>query len=220
MTYKIQGISNVERKALKFELKKDDIAGRVFSGYASTFDVDLGGDIITPGAFKKTIDGRQQSIKVLWQHKEPIGKSMRLYEDTVGLFVEGKISKTRLGDEAIELMRDGVIDKMSVGFSIPAGKSEMSDDGLRVIREVKLYEFSPVTFPMNEHAVITSVKNMKDAIALGQIEQKDLKELSELLTDIKTLLATEPPKSTQPDNQPSELQLLAKALDNFGTIAS
>jgi Ran GTPase-activating protein (RanGAP) involved in mRNA processing and transport len=52
MTYKIQGIYNVERKALKFELKKDDIAGRVFSGYASTFDVDLGGDIITPGAMK------------------------------------------------------------------------------------------------------------------------------------------------------------------------
>ena len=104
----------MERKALKFEIKKDDIAGRVFSGYASTFDVDLGGDIITPGAFKKTIDGRQDKIKVLWQHNEPIGKSMRLYEDSIGLFVEGKVSKTRLGDEAIELIRDRVIDQMSI----------------------------------------------------------------------------------------------------------
>ena len=210
----------MERKALKFEIKKDDIAGRVFSGYASTFDVDLGGDIITPGAFKKTIDGRQDKIKVLWQHNEPIGKSMRLYEDSIGLFVEGKVSKTRLGDEAIELMRDRVIDQMSIGFSIPAGKSEMSDEGLRIIREVKLFEFSPVTFPMNENAIITSVKNMKDAIALGQIEQKDLNELSELLTDIKTLLSTEPPKSTQPQNQPSEIEMLSKALDNFGASAN
>lgn len=210
----------MERKALKFEIKKDDIAGRVFSGYASTFDVDLGGDIITPGAFKKTIDGRQDKIKVLWQHNEPIGKSMRLYEDSIGLFVEGKVSKTRLGDEAIELMRDRVIDQMSIGFSIPAGKSEMSDEGLRIIREVKLFEFSPVTFPMNENAIITSVKNMKDAIALGQIEQKDLQELSELLTDIKTLLSTEPPKSTQPQDQPSELEMLSKALDNFGASAN
>ena len=210
----------MERKALKFEIKKDDIAGRVFSGYASTFDVDLGGDIITPGAFKKTIDGRQDKIKVLWQHNEPIGKSMRLYEDSIGLFVEGKVSKTRLGDEAIELMRDRVIDQMSIGFSIPAGKSEMSDEGLRIIREVKLFEFSPVTFPMNENAIITSVKNMKDAIALGQIEQKDLQELSELLTDIKTLLSTEPSKSTQPQNQPSELEMLSKALDNFGASAN
>ena len=210
----------MERKALKFEIKKDDIAGRVFSGYASTFDVDLGGDIITPGAFKKTIDGRQDKIKVLWQHNEPIGKSMRLYEDSIGLFVEGKVSKTRLGDEAIELMRDRVIDQMSIGFSIPAGKSEMSDEGLRIIREVKLFEFSPVTFPMNENAIITSVKNMKDAIALGQIEQKDLNELSELLTDIKTLLSTEPSKDTQPQNQPSELEMLSKALDNFGASAN
>jgi len=210
----------VERKAVNFEIKKDDIAGRVFAGYASTFDIDLGGDIITPGAFKKTIEGRQQAIKVLWQHNEPIGKSMRLYEDNIGLFVEGKVSKTRLGDEAIELMRDGVIDQMSIGFSIPAGKSEMSEDGLRIIREVKLYEFSPVTFPMNENAIITSVKNMKDAIALGQIEQKDLKELSEILTDIKTLLSTEPPKDTQPLLQPSELETLTKALENYGVIAT
>ena len=210
----------MERKAVHFEIKKDDIAGRVFAGYASTFDVDLGGDIITPGAFKKTIEGRQQAIKVLWQHNEPIGKSMRLYEDSIGLFVEGKVSKTRLGDEAIELMRDGVVDQMSIGFSVPAGKSEMSDDGLRVIREVKLYEFSAVTFPMNENAIITSVKNMKDAIALGNINDGDLKELSEILTDIKTLLSTEPPENTQPQLQPSEIDMLMKALDNFGALAN
>ena len=210
----------MERKAVHFEIKKDDIAGRVFAGYASTFDVDLGGDIITPGAFKKTIEGRQQAIKVLWQHNEPIGKSMRLYEDSIGLFVEGKVSKTRLGDEAIELMRDGVVDQMSIGYSVPAGKSEMSDDGLRVIREVKLYEFSPVTFPMNENAIITSVKNMKDAIALGNINAGDLKELSEILTDIKTLLSTEPPENTQPQLQPSEIDMLMKALDNFGALAN
>jgi len=210
----------VERKSVDFEIKKDDIAGRVFSGYASTFDVDLGGDIIVPGAFKKTIEGRQDKIKILWQHADPIGKSMRLYEDSVGLFVEGKVSKTRLGDEAIELMRDKVVNQMSIGFSIPAGKSEMSDEGIRIIREVKLFEFSPVTFPMNEAAIITSVKNMKDAIEQGNIEQTDLKELSELLTDIKTLLNTEPPKNTQPSEQPSELEMLAKALDNFGAIAN
>ena len=210
----------MERKSVDFEIKKDDIAGRVFSGYASTFDVDLGGDIIVPGAFKKTIEGRQDKIKILWQHQDPIGKSMRLYEDSIGLFVEGKVSKTRLGDEAIELMRDKVVNQMSIGFSVPAGKSEMNEEGIRIIREVKLFEFSPVTFPMNENAIITSVKNMKDAIKTGNIEQTDLKELSELLTDIKTLLATEPPKNTQPDNQPSELEALSQALDNFGAIAN
>ena len=210
----------MERKSVDFEIKKDDIAGRVFSGYASTFDVDLGGDIIVPGAFKKTIEGRQDKIKILWQHQDPIGKSMRLYEDSIGLFVEGKVSKTRLGDEAIELMRDKVVNQMSIGFSVPAGKSEMNEEGIRIIREVKLFEFSTVTFPMNENAIITSVKNMKDAIKTGKIEQTDLKELSELLTDIKTLLSTEPLKDTQPSEQPSELEMLAKALDNFGAIAN
>jgi len=63
------------------------------------------------------------------------------------------------------------------------------------------------------------VKNMKDAIELGKFDGNDLKELSEILTDIKTLLGTEPSKNTQPQYQPSELELLSKALDNFGAIA-
>jgi len=209
----------VERKSVQFDIKNGDLSQRTFSGYASTFDVDLGGDIIVPGAFKKTIEGRQDGVKVLYQHNEPIGRSIKMYEDTVGLFVEGRVSKTRLGDEALELMRDRVVDQMSIGFTIPAGKSEMSDEGIRIIREVKLYEFSPVTFPMNENAIITSVKNMKDAIELGKFDGNDLKELSEILTDIKTLLSTEPLKNTQPQHQPSELEMLSKALDNFGAIA-
>ena len=55
---------------------------------------------------------------------------------------------------------------------------------------------------------------------MGQIDQKDLNELSELLTDIKTLLITEPLQDTQPLEQPSELEMLAKALDNFGAYAN
>ena len=201
-------------------MERKSISKGIFSGYASTFDVDLGGDLITPGAFKKTIEGRQKSVKVLWEHKETIGKSLRLYEDSVGLFVEGQIINTTQGSDAIKLIENDVVNQISIGFSIPAGKSEMSDDGLRIIREVKLFEFSPVTFPMNENAIITSVKNMKDAIAMGQIDQKDLNELSELLTDIKTLLITEPLQDTQPLEQPSELEMLAKALDNFGAYAN
>jgi len=55
---------------------------------------------------------------------------------------------------------------------------------------------------------------------LGNINDGDLKELSEILTDIKTLLSTEPPENTQPQLQPSEIDMLMKALDNFGALAN
>jgi HK97 family phage prohead protease len=145
-------------KNLEFEYKANS-EKRQFEGYASTWDKDLGGDIILPNAFKKTIMERfpRNKIKILWQHNEPIGLPTHMEEDSKGLYVIGKISKTRLGDEALELMKDGVVDQMSIGYDVV--QDEMAEDqSTRYLKELVLYEFSPVTFPMNPQADITSVK--------------------------------------------------------------
>ena len=206
----------MEYKALNFKSEDVNESSRTFAGYASTWDEDLGGDIISKGAFNKTMQERGNAVKVLWQHNEPIGKSMSMHTDSKGLFVEGKISKTRLGDEAIELMQDGVIDQMSIGFSIPHGKSEYNEKGNRLIHEVKLYEYSLVTFPMNEKAIITSVKSVSDAIRSGAYNANEVKELSEALAELNALLKNEPPKSTHIGQQPQDVEALQKALKSFG----
>lgn len=204
----------MEYKALQFKSDDVNMSSRTFAGYASTWDEDLGGDIISKGAFNKTME-RKDRIKVLWQHNEPIGKSLNMSTDSKGLFVEGKISKTRLGDEAIELMNDGVIDQMSIGFSIPNGKSEYNEKGNRLIHEVKLFEYSLVTFPMNEKAIITSVKSVSDAIRSGHYNANEIKELSEALAELNALLKAEPP-STPTGQQPQDLKALLGAIENFG----
>jgi HK97 family phage prohead protease len=206
----------VEYKSLNFKAEDVNTSSRTFAGYASTFDADLGNDIITKGAFNKTLKERGDRVKILWQHNEPIGKPLQMTPDSKGLFVEGKISKTRLGDEAVELMNDGVIDQMSIGFSIPAGKSERDSKGMRLINEVKLYEFSLVTFPMNENAFVTSIKSVKDAIRCGNYDHTELKELADALAELNALLKAEPPKGTHAGTQPQELDALQKALKNFG----
>jgi HK97 family phage prohead protease len=206
----------VEYKALNFKADDVNTGARTFAGYASTFDADLGNDIISKGAFNKTLKERGDRVKILWQHADPIGKPTSMNTDSKGLFVEGKISKTRLGDEAVELMNDGVIDQMSIGFSIPAGKSERDSKGMRLINEVKLFEFSLVTFPMNENAFVTSIKSVKDAIRCGNYDHTELKELADALAELNALLKNEPPKNTQIGTQPQELDALQKALKNFG----
>ncbi len=203
------------------EFKAEDIneSKRTFAGYASTWDLDQGGDVIHKGAFKKTISERGNQVKVLWQHdqNQPIGLPISMTEDSKGLLVEAKLSNTTLGNDVIELLKDGVVNQMSIGYSIPANKSEVNSKGIRDISEVKLFEFSPVTFPMNESAIITGAKNMRDALAMGRIEQKDLQQVQELLKDLSTLLAVgEPPKKhSLLDNQPSELEQLSAVLSNF-----
>ena len=201
-----------------FSLKDSgvDIDARTFEGYASTWDKDLVGDIIMPGAFTKSINEAfpAKRIKVLWNHGEPIGMPIEMREDERGLFVKGKISKTARGDEVLELMRDSVVDTMSIGFTIPAGKSELSGD-VRIIREVRLMEFSPVTFAANPMAAITDVKRLGEMLRAQELSDQDKKYLASFAADIQALVKAEP-QSTQPASKPLELGELHALFKNFG----
>jgi len=205
------------KKSIQFKSEDVNHSERIFTGYASTWDKDQGNDIIVKGAFAKTIQERGNNIKVLYQHDQhqPIGKAVTLEEDSKGLLVTAKISKTRLGDEVLELIKDDVINQMSIGFSIPNNKSEVKND-IRYIKEVKLFEFSPVTFPMNESAIITGVKSMREALALGQVAENEITEVKELLKDLTALFAEVKPQNKHLTNeQPQELQQLIDAIKTF-----
>jgi uncharacterized protein len=200
-------------KNLAFEYKAN-ADQRTFEGYASTWDRDLGGDMIIPGAFKKTILERfpRNKIKILWQHHEPLGLPTHMEEDSKGLYVVGRISKTKLGDDALELMKDGVVDQMSIGYDV--NKDDLSEDGqTRYLKELTLFEFSPVTFPMNPMADITTVKShfnslvkefsnpiMATMLKEGKVLSKQ--NVNALKTAIETLqgILTQVEKGDEPKN--------------------
>lgn len=209
----------MELKAYELKDSSIDMDERTFKGYASTWDEDKVGDVIHQGAFIKSINegfpaGR---IKVLWQHNEPLGMPTEMREDNYGLYVKGKISKTRLGDEALELMRDGVVDRMSIGFMIPQGKADYDEDGVRHIREVKLMEFSPVTFPANEAAIITGVKNIEQALEFAQVS--DYPALIKRLDNLKALIEQKQPPSTVEPVEPPELDEMKSLIESLSSFA-
>lgn len=198
----------MEFKSVKFEAQIDP-DDRTFEGYASRYgNTDSDGDVIEHGAFAKSIKEGFPSgaIKVLWQHDphQPIGRPVDMREDSKGLWVKSKISKTAKGDEAIELMRDGVINRLSVGFSIPNNKSKIDGDGVRRIMEGKLFEYSLVTWPANDQAIITGVKTLKElrGFADNTLSDKARKELLGELASITALLKGEPLQSTHKAQPP------------------
>jgi HK97 family phage prohead protease len=181
----------MEYKSRPAELKVSD-DGLTIEGYASTFggDPDSYGDIVDPGAFKKTIKERfpKGSIKMLWQHREPLGMPITLSEDSKGLQFEGRITDTQFGRDCLAYIRDGVVNTMSIGYStIKHEIDDSGDDEIRHLKEVKLYEISPVTFPANENATITGVKAMIEKrfaqfehLIIGDVKiPEDLDELDE-----------------------------------------
>jgi HK97 family phage prohead protease len=152
----------MERKTLAFELKAIDETEGIFEGYASTWTrtPDAYGDVVDKGAFKKTIKENRGRIKVLWNHNvdEPIGIPVELREDDIGLYVKGKLSLgVQRAREVLTLMKDGVINTMSIGFRTI---TDATIEDVRHLKEVKLYDVSPVTFAANETAVIMSAKSV------------------------------------------------------------
>jgi HK97 family phage prohead protease len=213
----------MEYKSLEFKAESVNIGARTFEGYASTWDIDQTNDIIHQGAFTKTIkEGMPANkIKVLWQHDQPLGLPLEMHEDSTGLYVKGYVSKTSLGDDALTLMSDKVVNRMSIGFSIPQNKSNYDDQGVRNIFETKLFEFSPVTFPANENAFIKSMATFNEQAMIAKtkgLHVTDSNELKHLLDSLKALMQTDEPLiNTHNEAKPliDECTMALKSLGDF-----
>lgn len=158
-------------------LTRDEKTGEEFypfEGYASTYDIDYGEDRVKSGAFFDTIAEKgprfideylRSDIKVLYQHdwSRPIGLPEVMREDSRGLLTKGRIY-TGLSDgkDVALAIKTKIIDKMSIGYKPKAGAVDYSEEEhngkmirIRNLHKVDLFEYSPVTFPMNQWADIT-----------------------------------------------------------------
>ena len=194
-----------EYKTFDFTVKDFDYEGRTVEGYAAAFgNVDLGSDMIHPGAFAKTLAERGNKVRFLWQHDqhEPIGRPIEMHEDTAGLFIKAIISDTARGRDALALLRDQAISGLSIGYDAMKGGTDYSKseggETIRNLRELRLWEFSLVSMPMNEMATVTALKT-EDAppeksevdITLGR-KQTLVETLRAALIEAEALLAGSP----------------------------
>lgn len=152
---------NLEVKLVGVDMDAIEENGTI-KGYASLFGAkDDGGDIVMPGAFSESLQSGRP-VRMLWQHNplQPIGKWLVIREDERGLYVEGKLSlKTQRGLEAYEMLKDGILEGLSIGYQVQ--KVKRTADG-RELWKVALWEISLVTFPMLPEGKISTVKSLED----------------------------------------------------------
>lgn len=152
------------------EMNVDDNDIGYIKGYASTFgNTDLGGDVVSKGAFTQTLNHKGNRIKLFFDHEYGI-KDMAgvgyTQEDDKGLALDGKMplkaQDVRNAFEKIKFMLDEGIDiGLSIGYDVV--KSYMRPDGIRDLKEIALHEVSITPFPMNTEAQILSAKSRKIA---------------------------------------------------------
>lgn len=171
---------------LKFVDSGTDTEVGTFSGYGSVFNnIDHGGDIVVPGAFKRTLrewKRKKKLPKMLLQHGGffgpaedgiPIGQYTKMEEDEKGLYLEGVLFAldTQKGKYIHQGMSTGELDGLSIGYD-PKKVENGTKPGepRRKLLDVDLYEVSVVLFGMNDQALVESAKSIEQLTNLADAE--------------------------------------------------
>ena len=205
--------------------------GMTFSGYAAVFNSDSEPlpfiERIMPGAFAKSLKSRN-NIRMYMNHDSSMllattrAKTMRLVEDSKGLFVEADLPDTTVGRDLSVLMQRKDVDSMSFGFTVPQGGDRWSDDGMtRELRQIKLYEVSVVTgFPayaatsasvrsFDALATRTGIDADQLAVAITALESGQTLDPNHAALLRETVAKLEP----TPESAPASVGVLAKHLE-------
>lgn len=162
-------------KGLDWKAVDIDETHRKVKIYVSAFNnKDSDGDIIVPGAYKKTIAERGPSgskrIKHLRDHWDLIGKPEEMIEDTKGLLVTSVLSNSTQGLNTIEDYKLDLLEH-SIGYEVIKFEEDR-DENTRWLYELKLWEYSSVTWGANEETPLVDMKALSSEDALEEINKR------------------------------------------------
>ncbi len=152
---------------LTIPLQIKRLSDREFEGHGSIFgNEDLGGDVVVPGAFKRSLAQHRKSgtlPQLFWMHdpSRVPGKWLSMKEDKAGLKVKGTLADTPLGNEIHTLLEMDAVRGLSIGYRTI--DSDFDDEGRRLLKELELWEVSVVSLPMNPLAQVAHVKSQLSA---------------------------------------------------------
>lgn len=162
----------------------------IVEGYASTFNeeyklYDDGSysvfEQIDPSAFAEC---DMSDVIMQYDHEGRVlartrNNTLTITTDEHGLKVRADLSKSALGKGLYEDIKNGIVDRMSFGFTVDEDKLEEIEDFenkstkvLRTITKVgKLYDVSAVSFPANEGTEISARKYSAGVVEEIQAER-------------------------------------------------
>lgn len=202
-------MTDIQTRSVELRFNEED---RTVSGIAVPYgqDANIGG-VYTERFERGSIKEDVTDVKLFYGHEEPIGKVIEGRDSEHGFEIVAKISDTPRGNEVRTLLKDGVLNKFSVGF-VPVDSER---DGSTVIRKaVSLREVSVVPFPAYAGATIQEVREdetptetQEEEIPMEsrnedvnfdvQAVQEDVAELRRLVESGFTVATSEPVVDTR-----------------------
>lgn len=205
-----------------------DSDAREFSAIGVPYGVVIehyfGRETFDPGS----VEGSDQA-KLLYGHRDVIGRVLSGQDVDAGHQVDARVSDTTLGRDVWTLVRDGAIDKMSIGFEPIEYRVEVDDEGTETIHwtKVRAREFSLVPFPAYDGAAVdaSSLRSRPERTApmtTDALTREDLTPLEDSLEDLQrsVQLLGANPATTGPAAQWRSMGAFLKALASGDTAAA
>jgi HK97 family phage prohead protease len=198
---------NVSNSSISGVIKDVDAKTGMVTGYFAIFgNVDSDGDMIMPGAFKRSLENNYHRQKHLNQHISTQVLSgtkkgnLVLKEDKIGLYFESRIGQYSYAKDTILGYERGDIDEHSIGYEV---KKQQKASSYNELLELKLWEGSTVTWGANELALMSGAKSLfrkltNDPVAYlkdvfidlknGKVDDEDIEDV--ILYTYKQLFGT------------------------------
>jgi len=140
---------------------EESIDSIYIEGYASTVDVDRGGDVVPASVWEQGMKNYLNNPIILAQHDhdDPIGRMVEHKVDAKGLWVKARISAAA---EVFNLIKDEVLTAFSIGFRILDAEYNAAAE-VFMIKELELVEISVVSVPMNQNTLFNLSKAFSSA---------------------------------------------------------
>lgn len=135
----------------------------IIEAYVSIFgNVDSYGDIVVKGAFADSLAKYfPRYPKGVWAHDwtQPIAKTLEAKEDERGLYIKAQLLlDIQKAKEAYVLIKEGVVTDFSFGYEVEDFQMDF-EQGIRYLKKLTIYEWSPVLVGANSSATLVGVKN-------------------------------------------------------------
>ena len=165
-------------KSVEFKTT-DDEKGNVEAVFSVFNNLDSDGDVVLPGAIKSGF--KDDQVPMVFAHKwdQPIGKGKIVQEDDKAVFKGKFFMGTEAGKEAYNLAKEmGDLQEWSFGFRINDYEvAEFQKDGesvgdVRYLKDLEVYEVSPVLVGANRETYTLAIKSGEEAIYESSSEEK------------------------------------------------
>ena len=173
----------MEIETRHIEMRLDDDTEGTIRGiavpYGQTADIGTYQEQFAPGAIRSVED-----VKLFYGHQHddlPIGKVIEGRDTEEGFEIVAKLTKgVQRADETLALMRDGVLNKFSIGFK----PVEQTREGKVITRTlVELFELSVVPWPAFAGAGITQVREEQEPAEAETEPTDDIQESESSLSE-------------------------------------